>query len=59
MAVYVTDLSPTMEGKFDLKWTYTAKNNFNSDLKKYRMISERMPQNYLDGFCHKLNRKQL
>jgi hypothetical protein len=26
-------------------------------LQTYHMISERMMQNYLDEFCHKLNRR--
>jgi len=55
--VHVTELSTTKKGKFNLKWTHTAISNLKSDLRKYRMISERKLQNYIDEFCYKLNRR--
>jgi hypothetical protein len=55
--VHVTELSSTKEGKFNLKWAHTAISNLKSDLRKYRMISERKLQNYIDEFCYKLNRR--
>lgn len=55
--VHVTDLSSTKNGKFNLKWAHTAISNLKSDLRKYRMISERKLQNYIDEFCYKLNRR--
>lgn len=57
VAVHVSELSSTKEGKFNLKWAHTAISNLKSDLRKYRMISERKIQNYLDEFCYKLNRR--
>ncbi len=55
--VHVKEISGTKEGKFNLKWAHTAITNFKSDLRKYRMVSEGKLQNYLDEFCHKLNRR--
>ena len=57
VAVNGTELSSTEEGKFNLKWAHTAISNLKSELGKYRMISERKTQNYLDEFCYKLNRR--
>ncbi len=55
--VHVTEVSSTKQGKFNLKWAHTAISNLKSDLRKYRMVSERKLQNYLDEFCYKLNRR--
>jgi len=55
--VHVKEISGTKEGKFNLKWAHTAISNFKSDLRKYRMVSEGKLQNYLDEFCHILNRR--
>lgn len=55
--VHITELSSTKQGKFNLKWAHTAISNLKSDLKKYRMISERKLQNNLDEFRYKLNRR--
>ena len=57
LKVHVSEISSTKEGKFTLKWVHTAISNLKSDLRKYRMISERKLQNYLDEFCYKLNRR--
>lgn len=55
--VHVKEISATEEGKFNLKWAHTAISNLKSDLRKYRMVSEKFLQNYLDEFCYKLNRR--
>lgn len=55
--VHVKEISNSKEGKFNLKWAHTAISNLKSDLRKYRMVSERKLQNYLDEFCYKLNRR--
>lgn len=55
--VHVIELSSTNEGKFHLKWAHNAICNLKSDLRKFRMISERKLQNYIDEFCYKLNRR--
>lgn len=55
--VHVTELSSTKEGRFNLKWAHTAISNLKSDLRKYKMISEKKLQNYIDEFCYKLNRR--
>lgn len=55
--VHVKEISTTEEGRFNLKWAHTAISNLKSDLRKYRMVSEKFLQNYLDEFCYKLNRR--
>jgi len=55
--VHVKEISNSKEGKFNLKWAHTAISNLKSDLRKYRMVSERKLQNYMDEFCYKLNRR--
>jgi transposase-like protein len=57
LEVHVQDISSSNEGKFNLKWVHTAISNLKSDLRKYRMVSEKLLQNYLDEFCYKLNRR--
>jgi hypothetical protein len=55
--VHVKEISNSKEGKFNLNWIHKAISNLKTDLAKYRMISERKLQNYLDEFCYKLNRR--
>lgn len=55
--VHVSDVSNTKEGKFNLRWVHIAISNLKGDLRKYRMISEKYIQNYLDEFCYRLNRR--
>ena len=55
--VHVTEISATEIGKFNLKWAHTAISNLKSALRKFKMVSERKLQNYLDEFCYKLNRR--
>jgi hypothetical protein len=55
--VHVREVSGTQEGNFNLKWVQITINNLKKHLQTYHMISERMMQNYLDEFCHKLNRR--
>lgn len=55
--VHVTEVSATQKGKFHLQWAHTAISNLKSALKKFKMVSERKLQNYLDEFCYKLNRR--
>jgi hypothetical protein len=55
--VHVQEISSTKEGRFNLKWVHTAISNLKNDLRKYRMVSEKYLQNYLDEFCYKLNRR--
>ncbi len=55
--VHVSELSSNGEGRFNLRWVHIAIGNLKKDLQKYRMVSEKMLQNYLNEFCYKLNRK--
>lgn len=50
--VHVREISGTEEGKFNLKWVHIAIRNLKKHLQTYHMISERMMQNTLDGFCY-------
>lgn len=55
--VHVKEISNSKEGQFNLRWAHTAISNFKSELRKYRMVSEKKLQNYLNEFCYKLNRR--
>lgn len=55
--VHVSDVSTTNNGKFNLRWAHIAISNLKGDLRKFRMISEKYIQNYLDEFCYRLNRR--
>lgn len=54
---HVRYISSTKEGKFNLREVHIAISTLRGDLQKYHMVSERMLQNYLNAFCHKLNRR--
>lgn len=53
----MSQVSATQKSKFNLKWAHTAISDLKSDLRKYKMVSERKLQNYLAEFCYKLNRR--
>lgn len=55
--VHVSDVSSTGEGKFNLRWAHIAISNLKDNLRKFKMISEKYMQNYLDEFCYRLNRR--
>lgn len=49
--VHVKAISSSKKSKFNLKWAHTAISNLKSSLTKYKMVSEKKLQNYLDKFC--------
>lgn len=55
--VHVSDVSSTQKGKFNLRWAHIAISNLKDNLRKFKMISEKYMQNYLDEFCYRLNRR--